>query len=111
MRKGKVHVIFGCKGLKDSVSMAAEIAKVATTIRTTRFTEGYGKPENPVKLLKLFPKKIPSKAFLFPHDALADALKSAKKSDTILITGSLYLAGELRTHWRSEKIILKERRS
>ena len=36
MRKGKVHVVFGCKGLKDSVSMAAGITKIATTVRKHR---------------------------------------------------------------------------
>ena len=111
MRKGKVHVIFGCKHLKDAETMTGEIANIASSVRTTRFTLGYGKPENPVKLLQRFPKKMQKRAFLFPHDALADALKTAKKSDTILITGSLYLSGELRTHWRSEKMILKDRRS
>lgn len=111
MRKGDVHVIFGCKGSKDAASMAKELAKVATTVRTTRFTEGYGRPENPFKLLELFPKKIQAKAFLFPEDALNATLKIAKKSDTIVITGSLYLAGELRTHWRPEETILKERKS
>lgn len=111
MRTGNLHVIFGCKGSKDAHSMAKELAQIATTVRTTRFTEGYGRPENPVKLLELFPKNLRRRAFLFPQEALADALKSAKKSDTILITGSLYLAGELRTRWRPEKIILKERKS
>ncbi len=111
MRKGKVHVVFGCKLLKDAETMTKEISRVVDTVRTTRFTLGYGKPENPVKLLKSFPKKQRAGAFLFPHDALADALKEAKKSDTILITGSLYLAGELRTHWRTETSILRERRS
>lgn len=111
MRKGKVHVIFGCKGTKDAVSMAKEIAKVASSVRATRFTEGHGAPVNPVQVLKLFPKNLQKRAYLFPHDALTEALKAAKKSDTILITGSLYLSGELRTHWRSEKTILTERRS
>lgn len=111
LRKGKVHVIFGCKGTKDAASMAQNISEIATTVRTTRFTEGHGMPINPLHLLQLFPKRLQKRAFLFPHDALNDALKQAKKSDTILITGSLYLAGELRTHWRSEKQILQDRQS
>lgn len=111
MKKGHVHVIFGCKALKDAGSMTKELAKLSTTVRTTRFTAGHGKPGNPVDLLKHFPSKLRAQAFLFPHDALVDALKVAKKSDTILITGSLYLAGELRTHWRTEKQILHDRNS
>lgn len=109
--KGKVHVIFGCKGVKDSLSMVQALSKIADSVSTTRYTIGYGNPENPAKLLAAFPKRLRRKAFLFPHEALADALKNAKKSDTILITGSLYLAGEIRTHWRTEKQILKDRQS
>ncbi|HRH32342.1 MAG TPA: cyanophycin synthetase, partial [bacterium] len=109
--KGKVHVIFGCKGVKDSLSMVQALSKIADKVSTTRYTVGYGNPENPAKLLAAFPKRLRHKAFLFPHEALADALKNAKKSDTILITGSLYLAGEIRTHWRTEKQILKDRQS
>lgn len=111
LKRGKVHVIFGCKSSKNARAMADQIAQVAATVRTTRFTDGYGKPTNPVDLLKYFPKKLQTQAFLFPLDALADALKVAKKSDTILVTGSLYLAGEIRAHWRPESIILKERKS
>jgi dihydrofolate synthase / folylpolyglutamate synthase len=111
LQKGKVHVIFGCKWLKDTKTMAREVATIATSVHTTRFTGLTGKPENPVELLKRFPKEMRHGAFLFPSDAFAAALKRAKKSDTILITGSLYLAGELRTHWRTEKQILKERKS
>lgn len=111
MRKGKVQVIFGCKGTKDAAAMAKELTQVADSVRATRFTEGHGAPVNPLQVLKLFPDKLQVSAYLFPHDALTDALKVAKKSDTILITGSLYLAGELRTHWRSEKQILKARKS
>ncbi len=111
LRKGQVHVIFGCKGSKDAKTMATEIKKIASTVRLTRYTNGYGKPENPMSLMPLFSKQFKPQAFLFGEDALADALKTAKKSDTILVTGSLYLAGELRAHWRTEKQILKDRQS
>lgn len=109
--RGKVHVIFGCKGTKDAPAMIKDLSTIADTVRITRFTRGHGKPANPLELQKFFPKKLPKQVFLFAQDALTDALRKAKKSDTILITGSLYLAGELRSHWRTEKQILKERRS
>ena len=43
--------------------------------------------------------------------ALEKAFESAGKNDLILVTGSFYLAGELRKKWISEKRILKRRRS
>ena len=46
-----------------------------------------------------------------PQQALDAALAAAKPDDAILITGSFYLAGELRTRWISEESILKNRKS
>jgi folylpolyglutamate synthase/dihydropteroate synthase len=51
------------------------------------------------------------KVFLDPHRALEYALTKAKSADAILITGSLYLTGQLRSNWRSEAKILKQRKS
>ncbi|MFZ2681874.1 MAG: Mur ligase family protein [Patescibacteria group bacterium] len=106
-----VHVIFGCKSSKDAKAMATQLSQIAANVTTTRYVNGYGKPENPAKLLNLFPAKLRRGGYLFPQEALAASLKLAAKSDTILITGSLYLAGELRSHWRTEKQILKDRQS
>ena len=44
-----------------------------------------------------------------PHQALDAALKAAKPEDAILVTGSFYLAGELRKRWYSEEHILVHR--
>lgn len=109
--KTNVQVIFGCKDSKDAAGMAKALAQIARTVTTTRSTDTVKKSANPVTLLKLFPSKQRGQAYLFPHDALAACLKQAKKSDTILVTGSLYLAGELRTLWRTEAQILIEQES
>lgn len=111
LSQGKIHLIFGCKGSKDGKSMAKDLSKIISSVRTTRFIHGHGHPGNPQTALRLFPTKLRREAYLFSEDALAAALKEAKKSDTILITGSLYLAGEMRAHWRSEQTILRERQS
>ncbi|MFH1899893.1 MAG: Mur ligase family protein, partial [Patescibacteria group bacterium] len=52
-------------------------------------------------------KKLKPKIFLDPWQALKQAIKKAGKHDLILITGSFYLAGELRKKWISEEKILK----
>ncbi len=63
--------------------------------------------------LKLMYNLFPSKAnfkkhiFLDPHQALKEAIKKTKHNDLILITGSFYLAGELRKNWIPEEQILK----
>ena len=45
------------------------------------------------------------------HEALKYAFKNAKKDDCILVTGSFFLAGELRKEWFSEGWVLKNRKS
>ena len=47
----------------------------------------------------------------YPHDALGAALTRLRKYDLLLITGSIFLAGELREYWYPEEGILKKRRS
>ncbi len=107
----KAHVVFGCKSSKNAKKMIQELKAITKTVRITRFTQGYGQPANPAELLKFFPTSTKPQAFLEPMRALEDALKHTPKGEPILITGSLYLAGELRSHWRSEAKILRERQS
>lgn len=68
----------------------AELAKISTTIK---------KPETELRV------------FHDPYPALSTALQSSDARDLILVTGSLFLAGELRKHWISEEYILSHRRS
>lgn len=111
MQPKRVHVVFGCKASKDAAKLAKALRGSATTVRTTRYTTGRGEPHNPARLLALFRKNQRAGVFLFPHDALADALAAAKNNDVVLVTGSLYLAGELRTRWVSEKQIIATQQS
>lgn len=109
--KGKVHVVFGCKEGKDAKAMLAELADIADVIHTTRYQNGRGNPAHPAALLTLIPKNKRGDMFLFADDALRHVLRSTKKGDTVLVTGSLYLAGEVRTRWVSEEKILRTRSS
>jgi dihydrofolate synthase/folylpolyglutamate synthase len=38
-----------------------------------------------------------------PYDALEEAIRMARPDDAVFATGSLYLVGDLRTHWRNRK--------
>ncbi len=46
-----------------------------------------------------------------PHYALESIKKNAHENDFILVTGSFFLAGELRNEWISEDWVLQNRRS
>ncbi|OGG92417.1 hypothetical protein A3H03_03380 [Candidatus Kuenenbacteria bacterium RIFCSPLOWO2_12_FULL_42_13] len=52
-------------------------------------------------------KKIKAEIRLDPWQALEQALCEAKKEDLVLVTGSFFLAGELRKKWCSEERILR----
>jgi dihydrofolate synthase / folylpolyglutamate synthase len=45
-----------------------------------------------------------------PYDALEQAIQMARTSDAVFATGSLYLVGDLRTHWRARKFTTADRR-
>lgn len=109
--KKNATVIFGCKDAKDAKTMLRELAKIAKVIHTTRYSVGRGAPMNPATLLAMVPKAKRGEAFLFAHDAVAYTLAHAKPTDTVLVTGSLYLAGEVRTRWVAEEDILRNRSS
>lgn len=111
VKRGKVHVIFGCKHSKDAGAMLKALMPLTDVLHTTRYQHGYGAPENPAVLTKLTTKSKRGKTWLFADEALQFVLAEMRPEDTLLITGSLYLAGELRIHWVSEELIIKKRSS
>ena len=56
-------------------------------------------------------KKITARTFFDPRLALQSALTKAKKNDLIVITGSFFLCGDLRSHWIDIKKQLEQRTS
>jgi len=109
--EGPIHVLFACTGTKECKPMIEQLAKVADRVTTTRFTTGFRKVANPFELIKLVGKRKRAGSYLEPFEALGEALKSTKKGETLVITGSLYLCGELRQYWISESDILKHQTS
>lgn len=100
---------------KDVVGMVRAIARNADRVLTTRFQIPQRTCTDPVKLARIMRRTVPSRVNVsFSYDpwiALRRALHSAGKDDLVLITGSLYLAGELRQRWHSEAEILRQRSS
>lgn len=106
-----VRVIFGCAANKDVQEMVKRLAPSVQSITMTRFQMPFRKAANPAELLQLAPKSKRAGYFLNHSDALKYVKSIAQKDDIILITGSLFLAGEMRANWISEKEILKNRSS
>ena len=52
---------------------------------------------------------LPKRVAPNPRTALKAALQKIKPDDCLLITGSFYLAGELRKNWISERAVLTKR--
>lgn len=108
---GSAHIIFGATATKDAKKMLKTISPVAKSITTTRFATTFRKVSNPAELLKMIPQSKKGGYFMHHKDALEAAKRKAKKNEPIVITGSLYLAGEMRAHWVSEEEILKNQSS
>ncbi|MDD4902360.1 MAG: Mur ligase family protein [Patescibacteria group bacterium] len=108
----KLHLVIGLSKNKDAEGILREIVPLADRIYLTRFLHENRKTQFLGKMSqisrKLSKKKI--SVFVDPHEALAAAKRSAAKDDLILVTGSFFLAGELRGEWFPEEYILEKRK-
>ncbi len=115
----RLHLVIGIAEGKDYSEILKEIIPLADSIQFTRFQGGKDrKCAHPNDLLaisqKYLKKGVKSEIFLHPKMALDKALALANEKDgakdLVLVTGSFFLAGELRKHWISEEKILTNRR-
>lgn len=101
----KLHLIFGVAEEKKYEKGLKELLAISNRVYLTRFLLPFRKAEDLRKLKRIckkyFHKEI--QIFLDPRMALSTALKEADKNDIILITGSFFLAGELRKYWIPEE--------
>ncbi|MDO8483003.1 MAG: Mur ligase family protein [bacterium] len=111
----KLLLVIGIADNKDSHDIFRELVPLADEIFFTRFASRDRKPAPPLRLLKESKRYLKSGAktriYLDSSDALAAARGRVGKNDCLLVTGSFFLAGELRKNWFSEEKILKRRRS
>ncbi len=107
----KLYLIVGCTASKDAHTLFNTISGLSEYIYIT--ATPHHRKSMPAKTLATQLDLALEKHSIYsnPFDALNAALATAGADDCIVITGSLYLAGLLRTHWRSEQIILQERKS
>lgn len=103
---------------KDNRAIISPLATVADHIIVTSLAGGERKSVHPAALLPYIKRalnKAKRKATVQiiskPSEALAAARNLAKKTDCILVTGSFFLAGELRKEWYPEEWVLRHRKS
>ncbi len=109
------HLIFGAAANKDSRGMLQLLRPMADSLMLTRFSTSSRQAANPVALVKQAIeagfKTSTVDISLDCWHALDVILQKANKSDLIVVTGSFFLTGELRTKWFDENYILKNRRT
>lgn len=110
----KLHLIIGLSADKEPVSILREIIPLADRIFITRFGLSERKCAHPKKLYQIasrFRKRgARISLHLDAHDAFDQARKEAGPQDLLLITGSFFLAGELRKRYVPEEKVLRVRR-
>ena len=113
--QGKIFLIIAIGSSRAPEPILAQIVKYADHIIFTRFENTFKRCYSPnvlEQLAKPFLKpKSTTEHNLDPRTALQIILQKARKDDTVIITGSFFLAGELRQHWISEQWILNNKTS
>ncbi len=111
----RLITVIGFSGGKDFEGMLGQIIPLSDRVLFTRFQVPDRKVLSPIVARTVAEKyKKSGKAFeifLDPFTALDKAIREARKDDLVLVTGSFYLAGELRTRWYLEEFILENRKS
>jgi len=108
----KLYLILAFGYNKDYHVPLKKLIKISHYVYLTRYLIKGKKTADLRKLYKTSKriKNIPLHIYNDPQQALNNALKLAKKNDLILITGSFFLAGELRKKWISEEYMVKNRK-
>jgi dihydrofolate synthase/folylpolyglutamate synthase len=112
LRRRRLHVVFGALATR---SPGVELERLAGLSHTLVLTEPrvYQKSALPCAELArhLAATGCHPVALPLPDDALDAALAAAAPDDLVLVTGSLYLCGELRERWHPAREVLLQRQS
>ena len=112
IKYNKLYLIFTLnenKEVQRIIKMvSSSLPKGSEVILTKHLIEGRA-CAMPKMMYNLFPSGIKDNISIYtdPWEALERVIKKARKNDLILITGSFYLAGELRKKWILEEEILR----
>lgn len=115
LRYKKLSLIIAISADKDWQTMLKLIIPKAHNIYITRFNVGLRQTVDPKLLFKEAQKCKQKNASIYlysdPIQAFTYARNNLTTNDTLLITGSFYLAGDIRKLYCSEEKILKQRNS
>ena len=110
-----LHLVIGMAEDKDRVGILKQIIPLAHRVFVTRFQNPERKCAHPKDLFfkakRYLKKGAKIQMYLEPEQALDEAMKRARPRDLVLVTGSFFLAGELRRRWYSEEWVLTRRTS
>jgi dihydrofolate synthase/folylpolyglutamate synthase len=89
----KPRLIFGCLEDKQWEQIAAKLGPRVSDVTITRAAAK--RPLDPTNLLPVFSSYAPTRVIRDPLDAIADVMASSSENDVVLVTGSVYLVGEI----------------
>ena len=102
-----IHLVFGCKKGKDIKHMLRICGNESVSITATMYhTPTDTAPYSAVRAQKVYEiarKMYPAKQVIWYEkspEAIEHALYQARSDDIVLVTGSLYLVGEVRSIWK-----------
>jgi dihydrofolate synthase/folylpolyglutamate synthase len=87
------HLVFGCLASKQWERMATMLAPRISDVTLTQ-----AKPKNPLdpaELLPIFSAHVPARIERDPMAAIDRAVNECAESEVVLVTGSVYLIGEI----------------
>ncbi len=109
---GRVHVLFGIGSKKDVAKCIRPLVPLANRWTLTKANVAYPVPMQPAQIARVLRSIQPSASITIQPNAgraLTDAVRTHRPNELLLITGSFYLAGQLRQYWIPEKYILTHR--
>lgn len=109
----RLHLVLAFGYHKNYNIALKKLLKISDNVYLTRYLISAKKSADLRKLYQASKKIKPRLKIGLYHDpfgAFASALKLAKKDDLILVTGSFFLAGELRKKWIPEEYIITNRK-
>ncbi|MAF14243.1 MAG: hypothetical protein CMI53_05155 [Parcubacteria group bacterium] len=106
----KLYLIIALTRDRDPKKIFKTLIPLADYIVCTKFKSTDRKPLAPKDLAKAIKNKNDVIVDSDSTKALTNVLSRVRKDDVVLVTGSLYLAGELRKKYYKEELILKKRK-
>jgi len=89
----KPRLVFGCLEDKQWDRMAEMLAPRVSDVILTKVKPK--RPLDPTQLEPIFARHCPTRVISEPLDAITHAVESASPEDVVLVTGSVYLVGEI----------------